>query len=319
MTGGAVSGPVILGGAGPEHFSGSWSWSALWQRWPWPTAGSRRAGCGRACSTCRSQACRDELDGLRIAHLSDFHLGPPSRGAVAVRQAADWVRERKPDLTVVTGDLLSHPRGRAQLDEALRGLDAYACSGITTSPSRAIRSRGRPLERPAGDAARRRVAAVELRGVRVQLAGDRAAPVAARFPTPIRPPCCASCSATTRACRRLATSSCSPATCTPARSCCRTRAASSVSRTSARRLTEGLYREGGVTLHVSPGLGTTLRPVPVLRAARGDRARSAKIRRDGRPCRHLRRRARELRRRRGPRGRPASTVSSGARCTATRA
>ncbi|MDQ3065645.1 MAG: hypothetical protein M3R12_00640, partial [Actinomycetota bacterium] len=61
------------------------------------------------------------LEGLRIAHLSDFHLGPPSRGAVAVRRATDWTRERQPDLVVVTGDLLSHPRGRARLDEALRG------------------------------------------------------------------------------------------------------------------------------------------------------------------------------------------------------
>jgi predicted MPP superfamily phosphohydrolase len=70
-----------------------------------------------------------ELDGLRIAHLSDFHLGPPSRGSVAVRRAAAWVRERRPDLVVATGDLLSHPRGRAQLDETLRGLDAFAVLG----------------------------------------------------------------------------------------------------------------------------------------------------------------------------------------------
>ena len=41
-----------------------------------------------------------ELDGLRIAHLSDFHLGPPSRGAVAVRRAADWAREQEPDLEI---------------------------------------------------------------------------------------------------------------------------------------------------------------------------------------------------------------------------
>ncbi len=39
-----------------------------------------------------------ELDGLRIAHLSDFHLGVPSRGARAVERAVAWVEERKPDL-----------------------------------------------------------------------------------------------------------------------------------------------------------------------------------------------------------------------------
>jgi predicted MPP superfamily phosphohydrolase len=39
-----------------------------------------------------------ELDGLRIAHLSDFHLGVPSRGVRAVERAVGWVAERQPDL-----------------------------------------------------------------------------------------------------------------------------------------------------------------------------------------------------------------------------
>ena len=56
-----------------------------------------------------------ELDGLRIAHLSDFHLGVRSRGVHAVERAVDWVAERRPDLTVITGDLLTHPRGEPQL------------------------------------------------------------------------------------------------------------------------------------------------------------------------------------------------------------
>jgi predicted MPP superfamily phosphohydrolase len=64
-----------------------------------------------------------ELDGLRIAHLSDFHLGVPSRGAHAVARAVDWVAQRKPDLTVVTGDLLSRPSGEARLHELLGRLD----------------------------------------------------------------------------------------------------------------------------------------------------------------------------------------------------
>ena len=33
----------------------------------------------------------EELAGLRIAHLSDFHFGLPSRGAVAAERAVDWV------------------------------------------------------------------------------------------------------------------------------------------------------------------------------------------------------------------------------------
>jgi hypothetical protein len=56
-----------------------------------------------------------DLDGLRIAHLSDFHLGVRSPGVAAVAKACAWVRERKPELVVVTGDLLTHPRGEPLL------------------------------------------------------------------------------------------------------------------------------------------------------------------------------------------------------------
>jgi predicted MPP superfamily phosphohydrolase len=64
-----------------------------------------------------------ELDGLRIAHLSDFHLGVPSRGAHAVARAVDWVAGRGPDLVVVTGDLLSRLRGLESLLEVLGRLE----------------------------------------------------------------------------------------------------------------------------------------------------------------------------------------------------
>jgi uncharacterized protein len=60
----------------------------------------------------------DELDGLRIVHLSDFHLGVPSPGVHAVERAVDWAVERRPDLVAITGDLLTHPRG----EPLLRGL-----------------------------------------------------------------------------------------------------------------------------------------------------------------------------------------------------
>ena len=58
-----------------------------------------------------------QLDGLRVAHLSDFHLGVPSRGARAVEVAVDWVAARGADLVCVTGDLLTHPRGEPFLRE----------------------------------------------------------------------------------------------------------------------------------------------------------------------------------------------------------
>jgi predicted MPP superfamily phosphohydrolase len=64
-----------------------------------------------------------ELDGLRIAHLSDFHLGVPSRGAAAVERAVEWTAARAPDLVCITGDLLSRPRGEPRLLELLSRLE----------------------------------------------------------------------------------------------------------------------------------------------------------------------------------------------------
>ena len=113
-----------------------------------------------------------ELDGLRVAHLSDFHFGPLSRGRVAGLRAAAWVRERRPDLVVVTGDLLSRPSGRRDLDEALAGLDAYAVLGnhdvaVTRDPfSSAAKLDGLPATLLVGDSR-----LLPLRGVPVQVAG----------------------------------------------------------------------------------------------------------------------------------------------------
>jgi predicted MPP superfamily phosphohydrolase len=63
-----------------------------------------------------------ELDGLRIAHLSDLHLGVPSRGRRAVLDAVTWVSERKPDLVCITGDLVSRRSGMHDLERVLRDL-----------------------------------------------------------------------------------------------------------------------------------------------------------------------------------------------------
>jgi len=73
----------------------------------------------------------EELDGLRIVHLSDFHLGVPSPGVGAIWQATVWTRERRPDLVVITGDLLTHPRGEPMLRRIVRVLPrpTYAVLG----------------------------------------------------------------------------------------------------------------------------------------------------------------------------------------------
>src|SRR5262245_59785337 len=63
-----------------------------------------------------------ELDGVRIAHLSDFHLGFPSRGERAVERAIGWVAAREPELTLITGDLLSRPSAEPKLRRLLEAV-----------------------------------------------------------------------------------------------------------------------------------------------------------------------------------------------------
>jgi len=71
-----------------------------------------------------------ELDGMTIAHLSDFHLGVPSRGRLAVRRGVEWAAGRRADLVVLTGDLVSRPTGEAMLRELVGRLErCYAILG----------------------------------------------------------------------------------------------------------------------------------------------------------------------------------------------
>jgi len=71
-----------------------------------------------------------ELDGTRIVHLSDFHLGVPSRGGRAVRRGVEWAAGRAADFVVLTGDLVSRPSGEAALRELVGQLErCYAILG----------------------------------------------------------------------------------------------------------------------------------------------------------------------------------------------
>jgi uncharacterized protein len=200
------------------------------------------------------------LEGLRIAHLSDFHFGPVSRGRVAGLRAADWVRERRPELVVVTGDLLSRRSGRADLDAALAGLEAYAVLGnhdvaVTRDPfSRAAELDGLPATVLHGTSR-----LIRLRGRSVQLAGTEPY-VNAAAPAPEG-----------EADFRILLSH-YPRLRTPGYGLVlaghmhagqivlpypRGRIRLAHLRAS---LAQGVYRRGGVTLHVSPGLGTTFVP-----------------------------------------------------------
>jgi predicted MPP superfamily phosphohydrolase len=115
-----------------------------------------------------------ELDGLRVVHLSDFHLGFPSRGTRAVERAVEWAAERRPDLVLISGDLLARPRAEPKL----RGLLARLPSSFAVLGNHDFGISRDPFSKPAElsdlgstvlleDEAR----TVELRGRRVQIVG----------------------------------------------------------------------------------------------------------------------------------------------------
>jgi uncharacterized protein len=211
------------------------------------------------------------LDGLRIAHLSDFHLGVPSPGERASERAAEWVAARAPELTCVTGDLLARPRGEARLRRIVAHLPR--CHAVLGNHDFA-HSRD-PFAREAhltelGDCAllRDEARTVELRGRRVQLVGvdprsyragtARPARLAdpgadlrillCHFPPVIRrlPP---------GAFHLVLAGHMHDGQIVLPYPGGKVRLAHPTA-----RLTHGVYRLGDTTLHVSPGLGTTFVP-----------------------------------------------------------
>ena len=84
------------------------------------------------------------LDGLRILHLSDFHLGTVSRSTAGPAEGDRLGAERDLDLVAVTGDLVSRRRG------LLRELARLgpAC-GRTVLGNHDVASTRDPFSRPA--------------------------------------------------------------------------------------------------------------------------------------------------------------------------
>jgi predicted MPP superfamily phosphohydrolase len=114
------------------------------------------------------------LEGIRIAHLSDFHLGPPSRGRVATKRAVQWVEKRRPDVVCITGDLVSHPRGERRLRGLLSKLGRpYVVLGNhDVAITRDLLSRSLELENlDRAVLLRDEVAVLELGGVTVSIGG----------------------------------------------------------------------------------------------------------------------------------------------------
>jgi predicted MPP superfamily phosphohydrolase len=115
-----------------------------------------------------------ELAGLRVAHLSDFHLGLPSRGTHAVEAAVDWVAGRRPDVVAVTGDLVSRPGAEPVLRELLGRLG----SSFAVLGNHDVEHTRDPFSRAAGlgDLSPARLlvdeaVTVDVRGRRVQIVG----------------------------------------------------------------------------------------------------------------------------------------------------
>jgi predicted MPP superfamily phosphohydrolase len=118
-----------------------------------------------------------ELDGLRIAHLSDFHLGVPSRGRRATERAVAWVEDRRPDIVTVTGDLLTRSKGAPVLRELVARLAGVAPTflilgnhdfAISRDP---FADRSPPLDLSPARLLSDAGATIELRGRRVYVAG----------------------------------------------------------------------------------------------------------------------------------------------------
>ena len=116
----------------------------------------------------------EELDGLRVMHLSDFHLGFPSRGERAVERAIEWTAARDPDLVAITGDLLSRPAAERELGElldrvpgsfAVLGNHDFAHSHDPFSKPSAV------FDLPATEVLFDEARTVELRGRTVQVVG----------------------------------------------------------------------------------------------------------------------------------------------------
>lgn len=238
--------------------------------WGWFEAGWLR----RRVLEVELAALPEALDGLRVAHLSDFHLGAPGRGRRAVEEAVAWVAERRPDLVCVTGDLVSRRSGVGLLRRLLADLaPCFVVLGNhdlddTRDPFSQRFDAASLAELHGVELLADEAVSLELRGARVQLVGVEPTGYARRE---ARPHELADAESSLRILlchfpgivRRLPPDAfhlvlaghlhAGQITVPHPRGKLR------LAHLRAREV-EGLYRVGGTTIHVSPGLGTTFVP-----------------------------------------------------------
>jgi uncharacterized protein len=114
----------------------------------------------------------EELDGLTLLHLSDFHLGTLSLNGRALEQAVAWAERDSIDLVLLTGDLLSRNHAEPRLRSVLARFEpkhgVYAVLGNHDVPAAAA-ALGSGLLADSS-------VTLELAGKRLQIAGGDPAP-----------------------------------------------------------------------------------------------------------------------------------------------
>jgi predicted MPP superfamily phosphohydrolase len=114
----------------------------------------------------------EELEGLTILHLSDFHLGTMSLNGWSLERAIRWAEQDSMDLVVLTGDLLSRTHAALRLRRALARLRArYGVYSVLGNHDVDVtrRALGRGLLENTS-------VTLDIRGKRVQLVGGDPSP-----------------------------------------------------------------------------------------------------------------------------------------------
>jgi predicted MPP superfamily phosphohydrolase len=115
--------------------------------------------------------CR-QLDGLRVAHVTDIHVGRVTPLRVQL-EAAELTNREEPDLIVMTGDFVCH--GQGYLDQLTEVVEAYDAPVITVMGNHdywsGVEEVRRALRKAGAEVLDNRWTALTLRHQRLQIVG----------------------------------------------------------------------------------------------------------------------------------------------------